>query len=295
MHYGVGVLPTRPYKPRDKAKVEGGVLLVERWIVAALRHRRFFSLSELNQAIRELLEKLNQRLFRKRSGSRATLFAELDRPALQPLPAERFQLHHWSQARVNIDYHVQFDRHFYSVPYTLTGQLVEIRSTPTTVEIFHRGQRIASHARSHQLYQATTVHAHRPKSHQQHLAWPPSRLLNWAKTVGPATAQLFAEILKSKPHPEMGYRSCLGILRLGQRYATERLEAASTRAVKTGACSYHSVKSILERSLDRQALEAPPSSPPVAHENLRGASYFDTSSRSPGPELPHNSAKENPC
>jgi transposase len=295
MHYGVGVLPTRPYKARDKAKVEGGVLLVERWILAALRHRKFFSLAELNQAIRELLQKLNQRPFRKRPGSRATLFAELDRPALQPLPTERFQLHHWTQARVNIDYHVQFDRHFYSVPYTLTGHSVEIRSTATTIEIFHRGQRVASHARSPQPYQATTVNEHRPKSHQQHLAWPPSRLLHWAKTVGPATAQLFAEIFQSKPHPEMGYRSCLGILRLGQRYAAERVEAAAQRAVATGACSYHSLKSILERSLDRQVLETPPSSPPVAHANLRGASYFDASSRSSGPELPLSSAKENPC
>jgi transposase len=295
MHYGVGVLPARPYKPRDKAKAENGVLLTERWVVAALRHRRFFSLAELNQAIRELLEKLNQRPFRKREGSRATLFAELDRPALMPLPSERFQLHHWTQARVNIDYHIQLDRHFYSVPYTLTGERVEIRSTATTIEIFYRGQRVASHIRSREAYQATTVNEHRPKSHQQHLAWPPSRLLNWAKTVGPATAQLFAEILKSQPHPEMGYRSCLGILRLGQRYAAERLEAASKRALVTDACSYHSVKSILERSLDRQALDTPPSSPPVAHENLRGASYFDASSRSSGPEPPLYSAKEDEC
>jgi transposase len=295
MHYGVGVLPARPYKPRDKAKAENGVLLTERWVVAALRHRRFFSLAELNEAIRELLEKLNQRPFRKRQGSRATLFAELDCPALMPLPSERFQLHHWTQARVNIDYHVQLDRHFYSVPYTLTGERVEIRSTATTIEIFHRGQRVASHVRSPEPYQATTVNEHRPKSHQQHLAWPPSRLLNWAKTVGPGTAQLFAEILKSKPHPEMGYRSCLGILRLGQRYAAERLEAAAKRAVATGACSYHSVKSILERSLDGQALDTPPSSPPVAHENLRGASYFDASSRSSGPEPPLYSAKEDEC
>jgi transposase len=293
MHCGVGVLPARPYKPRDKAKVEGGVLLVERWIVAALRHRKFFRLADLNQAIRERVGKLHQRPFRKREGSRATLFAELDRPALQPLPAERFELHHGTPARVNIDYHVQFDRHFYSVPYTLTGERVEVRSTATTIEIFHRGQRIASHIRSHQPYQATTVNEHRPKSHQQHLAWPPSRLLNWAKTVGPATAQLFAEILKSKPHPEMGYRSCLGILRLGQRYAAERLEAAAQRALMTGACSYHSVKSILERSLDRQALETPTSSSPLAHENLRGASYF--ASRSPGPELSLYSAKEPEC
>jgi transposase len=275
MHYGVAVLPARPYKPRDKAKVETGVLVVERWIVAALRRRQFFSLTELNQAIRELLTQLNQRPFRKRPGSRATLFAELDRPALGPLPGEPYEFHEWSKARVNIDYHVEFDRHYYSVPYLLTGKEVEIRATLTTVEIFHRGERVASHPRSREAYHATTVAAHRPKSHQQHLAWPPSRLLRWAQSVGPATAQLFAEVLKSKPHPEMGYRSCLGILRLGQRYSNERLEAAAARAVSTGACSYRSVKSILERGLDRQPLESPVARPPLEHSNLRGAAYFN--------------------
>jgi transposase len=293
MHDGVGVLPARPYKPRDKAKVENAVLVVERWIVAALRHRRFFSLAELNQAIRELLEKLNQRPFRKRPGSRTTLFAELDQPALAPLPTQRFELHHWTQARVNIDYHVQLDRHFYSVPYTLTGQQVEIRSTATTLEIFHRGERVASHARSHQPSQATTIPAHRPKSHQQHLAWPPSRLVAWAQSVGPFTAQRFAAILASKPHPEMGYRSCLGILRLGQRYSNPRLEAAAQRAVVTDACSYRSIQSILERSLDRQPLESPPSPPPLQHENLRGAAYFDPPG--PGPQPSLYSRKENAC
>ena len=295
MHYGVGVLPARPYKPRDKAKVETGVLVVERWIVAALRHRKFFSLAELNQAIRELLTRLNQRPFRKRPGCRASLFQELDRPALGPLPRERYEFHEWSKARVNIDYHVEFDRHYYSVPYTLNGQEVEIRSTLTTVEIFHRGERVASHPRSRQAYQATTVAEHRPKSHQQHLAWPPSRLIRWAQSVGPATAQLFAAILESKPHPEMGYRSCLGILRLGQRYSNERLEAASQRALATGACSYQSVKSILERSLDRQPLETPPPSPPLEHENLRGALYFDSAPRSAGPQLPLDSSQEDEC
>ena len=275
MHYGVAVLPARPYKPRDKAKVETGVQIVQRWIVAALRHRKFFSLAELNQAIRELLTKLNQRPFRKRPGCRASLFQELDQPALGPLPRERYEFHQWATARVNIDYHVEFDRHYYSVPYTLTGQLVELRATMTTVEIFHRGERVASHPRSRQTYQATTQAEHRPKSHQQHLAWPPSRLLHWAESVGPATAQLFAAILESRPHPEMGYRSCLGILRLGQRYANERLEAAAARAVSTGACSYRSVKSILERGLDRQPLEAPSTRPPLDHPNLRGAAYFD--------------------
>jgi len=277
MHYGVGVLPTRPYKPRDKAKVETGVQIVERWIVAALRHHKFFSLAELNRAIRELLNKLNQRPFRKRTGCRASLFQELDRPALGPLPRERFELQQWETARVNIDYHVEIDDHYYSVPYVLTGQDVEVRSTLTTVEIFHRGERVASHARSHQAYRATTINEHRPKSHQQHLAWPPSRLLHWAQSVGPATTQLFKAILESKPHPEMGYRSCLGILRLGQRYSNPRVEAAATRALATGACSYQSVKSMLGRGLDRQPLEAPAPRPPLAHDNLRGAAYFDPS------------------
>jgi transposase len=277
MHYGVGVLPTRPYKPRDKAKAETGVQIVQRWIVAALRQRKFFSLAELNQAIRELLHKLNQRPFRKRPGCRASLFQELDRPALGPLPQERYELHQWATARVNIDYHVELDFHYYSVPYVLTGQVVEIRSTLTTVEIFHRGERVASHARSPLPHKATTVNEHRPKSHQQHLAWPPSRLLHWAQSVGSSTAQLFKAILESKPHPEMGYRSCLGILRLGQRYTTERVEAAAARALATGACSYQSVKSMLVRGLDRQPLEAPTPRPPLEHDNLRGAAYFDPS------------------
>ena len=277
MHYGVAVLPARPRKPRDKAKVEVGVQIVQRWIVAALRHRRFFSLAGLNAAIRERLEALNQRPFRKRPGCRASLFQELDRPALQPLPAGRYELHEWSTARVNIDYHLEFERHYYSVPYTLTGQRVEIRSTLTTLEIFHRGERVASHPRSKQNYQATTNPEHRPRSHQQHLAWPPSRLVNWAQSVGPSTAQLFTAILESRPHPQMGYRSCLGILRLGQRYSNERLEAAARRALATGACSYPSVKSILERSLDRQPLETLPNRPPLEHANLRGPAYFDFS------------------
>jgi transposase len=293
MHYGVAVLPARPRKPRDKAKVEVGVQIVQRWIVAALRHRRFFSLAELNAAIRERLDVLNQRPFRKRPGCRASLFQELDQPALQPLPAQRYELHEWSTARVNIDYHLEFERHYYSVPYVLTGQMVEIRSTLTTLEIFHRGQRVASHRRSSQNYQATTNPEHRPRSHQQHLAWPPSRLVSWARSVGPSTAQLFTTILESKPHPQMGYRSCLGILRLGQRYSNERLEAAARRALATGACSYPSVKSILERSLDRQPLETLPRRPPLEHANLRGPAYFDFS-QSSDPAGPA-SAKEPLC
>jgi transposase len=275
-HYGVGVLPTRPYKPRDKAKVEAGVLLVERWIVAALRHRRFFNLAELNQAIAELLVRLNQRPFRKREGSRASLFAAIDRPALQPLPAERYQFSEWRTARVNIDYHVEVDRHYYSVPYQLTGEQVEARSTSNTVEVFHRGRRVASHARSREPYQATTIDEHRPRSHQQHLAWPPSRLLGWAETIGPATASLFERILNSKPHPEMGYRSCLGTMRLAKKYTSERVEAAAARALLLNVCSYRSVKSMLEHGLDRQPVDTgAPARPPIQHGNIRGPRYFD--------------------
>jgi len=222
------------------------------------------------------------------------LFQELDRPALGPLPRERYEFHQWATARVNIDYHVEFERHYYSVPYTLTGQRVEIRATLTTVEIFHRGERVASHRRNSQPYRSTTVTEHRPKSHQQHLAWPPSRLLHWAESVGPATAQLFAAILENKPHPEMGYRSCLGILRLGQRYSNPRVEAAAARAVATGACSYQSVKSILLHGLDRQPLEVATPRPPLEHSNLRGAAYFELAAREAQNPVT-SSHQEDPC
>jgi transposase len=166
LHYGVGVVPARPYKPRDKAKVESGVQVVQRWVVAALRHRTLFSIAEANTAIGELLERLNQRPFRKREGSRRSLWESLDKPALKPLPAERFDLSHWGRARVNIDYHVGFDGSFYSVPYQLVHEIVEVRSTPLTVEIFHKAQRVASHPRSREHGRAVTINEHRPKSHR---------------------------------------------------------------------------------------------------------------------------------
>jgi transposase len=210
MHYGVGVVPARPYKPRDKANVESGVLVVERWIMAALRNRRFFGIEELNQAIRELLVKRNERPFRKQPGSRTSLFETLDKPALSPLPGERFDLSEWAKARVNIDYHVVFDGCYYSVPYNLVHELVEIRSLPTTVEIFHKGRRVASHLRSRGAGQLVTNAEHRPRSHREHLEWTPSRMVNWARTIGPNTARLLERIMEDKPHPEMGYRGCLG-------------------------------------------------------------------------------------
>ena len=277
MHYGVGVVPARPYKPRDKAKVESGVLVVERWIMAALRNHRFFTIEDLNRAIRELLTKLNQRPFRKRPGSRASLFESIDKPALSPLPLDRFDLSEWLKARVNIDYHVAFDGNFYSVPYNLVHEVVEVRATPTTVEIFHKGKRVASHLRSRETNKAVTINEHRPKSHQEHLAWTPSRIVTWARTIGPNTARLVERMMEEKPHPEMGYRACLGVIRLGNKYGQDRMEASALRALLTGACRLKNIESILKTSLDRQPLEAAPDvAPPAAHDNIRGASYFDS-------------------
>jgi transposase len=274
-HYRVAVMPTRPRKPRDKAKVESAVQVVQRWIVMRLRHQRFFSIADANDSIRELLTYLNNRPFRKRRDeSRASLFAKLDRPALQPLPAERYDLSHWSQARVNIDYHVAFDGNWYSVPYTLTGEAVEVRSTPATVEIFHRGERVASHLRSRERNKAVVQHDHRPRSHQAHLEWPPSRMVQWAGQVGPHTAQLVERMLNDKPHPEMGYRACLGIIRLAAKYSPARMENAAELAVLSGAVRYKSVKSILQNGLDSQRSAPPPLRLSPEHENLRGPEYF---------------------
>jgi transposase len=275
--YGVAIMPARPYKARDKAKVEAAVLLAERWLLAVLRHEKFFSVTELNQALIPLLERLNQRPFRKRDGNRTALYISLDRPALQPLPGQRYVLAEWKTVRANIDYHIEFDRHYYSVPYQLVGEQLETRATATTVEVFHHGKRVASHARSSVAYHHSTVREHMPKSHQAHLEWTPSRLIDWGQSVGEATAQLIRTILESKPHPEMGYRSCLGILRLGKSYGHPRLESACRRALEHQACSYRSVRSILQRGLDRQLTDRrePERSSPQ-HDNLRGGDYYDS-------------------
>jgi transposase len=272
-HYGTTILPTRVRRPKDKAKAETAVLIAERWILAALRHRTFFSLVELNTAIGELLEQLNTRPFRKLPGSRRTLFETLDKPALRPLPATPYVFAEWKRARANIDYHVELAGHYYSVPYHLVHHEVELRFTATVVEIFHTGQRVASHLRRYQRG-FTTDPAHRPKAHQRYLAWTPSRLTHWGATIGAATAALIAAILASRPHPEQGYRSCLGLLRLSKQYPAARLEAACARALALRALSYKSVQSILRTGLDQQTLLPVLTPPRPAHAHVRGAAYY---------------------
>ncbi len=273
-HYGTVIIPARPKRPRDKAKAEGHVLIAERQILAALRDHTFFSIAELNAAMTPLLTKLNAQPFQKLEGSRDSWFETYEKPKLLPLPATPFELATWSQAGVNIDYHVVVDKHYYSVPYQLIHQTLEVRLTQTTVELFHHGKRVAAHARSFQPGLFTTLNEHRPKAHQKHLEWTPGRLVEWAAKTGPQCAQLVEQILKDKPHPEMGYRSCLGILRLGNAVGAQRLEAACRRALHFGTCTYRSVDSILKHRLDQQPLEPelPLNSPD--HANVRGGAYY---------------------
>jgi len=274
-HYGTVVIPARVRKPRDKAKVEGGVLIVERWILAALRHHTFFSLGELNRAIRELLIKLNRRKFRKLDTTRGELFEQIERPALKPLPAEPFEFADWKEARVHMDYHIEVDHHYYSVPYRYVQEKVDVHYSEKTVEIFLKGKRIAVHARSYLPGKHTTLRAHQPQKHQD-LKWTSASMEEKAGKVGPSVVYAFRKIMQSRKHPELGYRSCLGVLRLESRYSSERLEAACRRAVAMNVCSYRSIKSILENSLDREPLE--PVKVPAAHRevhnNVRGSAYY---------------------
>ena len=275
-HYGCAVIPARSGKPKDKAKAEQGVLLAERWILAALRQRTFFSLAEANAAIAERLRWLNERPFKKLPGSRRELFESLDGPALRPLPARPYEYAAWKTAKVNIDYHVEVDRHWYSVPYQLVGQHCDIRVTATVVEVLHRGRRVASHRRSADQGRFTTESAHMPEAHRRHAAWTPGRIVAWAERSGPATGTLVTEIMASRPHPEQGFRSCLGIMRLGRRYGDDRLEAAATRALAICAHSYRSVESILKAGLDGQPLPGDEPAMTIGdHANVRGPAYYE--------------------
>jgi transposase len=275
-HYGTAVLPARPAHPRDKAKVEVAVQVAQRWILARLRNQTFFSLDALNERIWELLDDLNDRVMRIYGESRRQLFERVDRPALRPLPAERFAYGEWCHGKVNIDYHVDVKHHFYSAPHSLVHEEVEARVTGATVEIYHRNRRVASHVRSDVRGKHTTEPSHMPQVHLKHLEWTPSRIIHWAGTIGPNTRALAEAILADRPHPEQGYRSCLGILRLGKRYGDERLEAACGRAVAVGARSYRHVDSILKHGLDRISTAAEPEPPRVgSHENIRGGDYYN--------------------
>jgi len=277
-HYGAAVIPARPAKPRDKAKVEVGVQIAQRWILARLRNRRFFSLDELNVAIAELLEDLNVRPFAKLEGCRRSAFEAIDRPAMRPLPSRRYTPATWARARVNIDYHIEFDHRLYSVPHALVRREVEVRATASTVEILHDGRRVASHMRSHgRKGTAVTDVNHRPKSHRDYGDWPPSRVIDWAASIGTSMQKVVEEILASRPHPEQGYRSCLALLRNAKTYGRERTEAACARAIEIGSPSRKSVEMILKRGLDRVARDSSTAPAIGHHENIRGGDYYDTS------------------
>ena len=250
---------------------------MERWSLARLRHHTFFSLLELNTAIAALLVPLNQRPFTKLPGSRQRVFESLERPALRPLPTQPYDYAEWKLARVHLDYHVEVDGHDYSVPYRLVKQQLDVRLSAQVVEIFHKGARVASHQRSPLKGRHTTVAVHMPKAHQHYAEWTPQRLVLWAAQTGEATAQVVETILASRPHPQQGFRACLGIRRLGKRYGEARLEAACQRALRIGACSYKRLESILKHDLDQQPLPGPPAAAPViTHSHIRGAQYYHT-------------------
>ena len=275
-HYGTAILPARPRRPRDKAKVETAVLIVERWLLGRLRHRRFYSLAELNAAIGEMLRQLNdERPIRRLGVTRRALLEELDRPNLKPLPAQPYAFAEWRVRRVGVDYHVEVEDHYYSVPHCFARSEVEVRLTPQTVEVFLKGERIAAHRRASGNHRHTTVPEHMPSSHRRYADWTIERIRREAAAIGPATAALCELILERRPHPEQGFRACLGIVRLLRPFGAVRLEAAATRAIEIGTLTYGSVRSILDNKLDRQAApRRPGEGGPIPHPNIRGPRYY---------------------
>lgn len=272
-HYGTLIMPARPGKPKDKAKVENAVKLAKRWILARLRNRIFTSLSDMNEAIAELLERFNRKLMKKIGKSRLELFETLDKPHALPLPATAYEYSDWKPVKAGPDYHIEYEQHYYSVPYTLIRKQLEVRATGTVVEILHRGERIASHARSYQKYAYTTVMEHRPPAHQKYLEWTPERILTWAQKSGDAVGELVETIMQRREFPEQAYRSCLGIIRLAKHFSAERLNAACSRALSYRILTYRGVKSILVKKLDQLQTEEA-QQPSRSHENIRGADYY---------------------
>jgi transposase len=281
-HYGCAIIPARPHRPRDKAVVETHVLVAQRWIVARLRNRQFFSLFELNRAISELVTQLNQRPFKKLPGSRASTFEAIDRPAMRALPVQRYEFATFSKPKVNIDYHVDIEQHYYSVPHQLVGERLLVRVTEHVVECFFKGRRVAAHLRSFASGKHTTIPEHMPESHRRHMQWSPGRLLNWAEKIGPGTRAVVQWQLENRPHPEQGYRSCLGLLNLAKTYGEQRLEAACRRALTIGSPTRKRIVAILNAKLDQHPdlFPAPDTDAPTAqraHSNVRGAQYFSSS------------------
>ena len=275
-HYGAIVLPARAAHPHDKPKVEVSVQIAQRWILAVLRHHTFFTLADLNAAIRTCLDAVNARPMQVVGVSRRALFEQLDRPALRPLPATRYELATWKPCRVNIDYHVEVDHNWYSVPYQLIHVRVDARATQTTIEVFVTGRRVASHVRLTGRGRYATDVAHMPRAHRAHAEWTPSRLIGWADQTGAATGRLVAGILDRRPHPEQGYRACLGLMRLGRVHGLDRLDAACARAERLRSYSYRTVERILIHQQDRLPLDEPaPARPALPHANLRGAAYYE--------------------
>jgi len=280
-HYGVAVIPARVRKPKDKSKAEVGVQIVQRFILAGLRKRTFFTLAEANAAIRERLLLLNNRPFRKLPGTRTSRFEELDRPAMLPLPETDYQYSQFKKVRVHIDYHIELDGHFYSVPHRLVREQLDARYTVTTVECLYKGNRVASHPKSSVQGGFTTTPEHMPTSHREYAKWTPERIVSWAGGTGKATAQVVESILSRKAYAEHGFRSCMGIISLGKRFSKERLESACERALYIKGVNYKSIKSILKNNLDQKPL--PPQQQellPIAHENLRGTDYYDDERKS---------------
>ncbi len=274
-HYGTTIFPARPGKPRDKAKVEGGVRIAQRWILGRIRNQVFFSLAELNERIRDLVGELNDYVMRSYGASRRDLFERLERPALQPLPDQPYQYAEWKKVNLNIDYHAEFDHHYYSAPHRYRNQELWVRATTATVEIFHVNSRVAGHARSFLRGRHTTCTAHMPVAHREQVEWTPTRILGWAKTVGPNVALLAQAIIDERRHPQHGYRSCLGIFRLAKKYDAARVDAACARALLAGARSYRHVDSILKHGLDRApALDVSPRGSSIVHGNVRGRDYY---------------------
>jgi transposase len=273
-HYGTSVLPARPHRPQDKAKVESSVQVVERWIMARLRHVAFASIGEVNRAIAPLLQDLNDRPFQKLPGSRRSVFLEIDAPALSRLPLQRYEMATFKTVRVHVDYHVDIERHYYSVPHPLIGQSLEARITRSGVELLHRGQRVAAHVRSAKVGHFTTLDAHMPASHLAHRHWSPQRLIDWGLSIGVSTGGLIQKLLERFKHPEYGYRSSLGLLALSKRYGKDRLEAACTLALSLGTCRQQHVKSILESGRDKLKPASAELWSSPSHDHVRGPGYY---------------------